>query len=161
MANPMRMKNTTRDFRLFSNHKTGINSCCGSNRLQTLLVVAILSTAGCETPESRQSGNSDFRDASIAELHNLGWLGANAHPLNTTLTLPDPANPDSSVTPGGIVIIDVSDGGPLETAQLKAGDVIIRVANDWLPIKEDPTLDLIKALEDQINAGRKEIEIGY
>ncbi len=157
----MRMIKTTRVFRPFSIGKTGNCRRFVSCRLPFLLLAAILSMSACDQTDSRQSAKIDDRDASIAELHNLGWLGADAQPLNATLTMPDPENPDASVTPGGIVIVKVLGGWPLDAAQLKAGDVIVRVADDWLPIKEDPTLDLIKAVEDQINAGRKEIEVGY
>ncbi len=130
-----------------------------------LLVVAFVligSFPACEQPPGIPTRNlADYRDASIKDNNNLGWIGAEAQPLNQPLSFSDPASPGVDVSPGGIVLVEIANGLPLDSAQLKPGDVIVRVANNWLPIKEDATLDFIKAVEDQINARKYRIEIGY
>ncbi len=52
------------------------------------------------------------------------------------------------------------DGLCLSEAGVQSGDVIVRVADHWLPIKEDATLDFIKAIEDQIDARKLRIPLG-
>ena len=97
----------------------------------------------------------------IRDRHGLSWMGGKSHPLTQSFQIPDPENADIDVSPGGIVLVEVADGSPLHAAELKAGDAVVRVAENWLPIKEDSTLDFIRLVEDQINAQNNEIEIGY
>ena len=127
--------------------------------LSGLLVVI----AGCDNASqiTKVKVPTDLRDRSITQLHSLSWMGGQSHPITQAFQIVDPDNLDINISPGGIVLADVVDGLPLDNAGMKPGDAIVRVAENWLPIKEDPTLDFIKSVEDQINAQKKEIEIGY
>ena len=126
-------------------------------------VIALTLVTGCEnvTSEATRTVPSNLRDNSIKQLHTLSWLGGKSHPVNQAFQIADPENVDLDVSPGGIVVTELVDGLPLASADIKAGDAIVRVAENWLPIKEDATLDFIKMVEDQIAAQKDEIELGY
>lgn len=126
-----------------------------------LLCVTLVLFAGCEQTLTKQATKTDFLDTDITELHSLGWLGAKAHPLNDVVNITDPDNANKNVSLGGMVIVELDEEMPLATAGLQAKDVIVRVAEDWVPIKEDPTRDLIRMVETQISGDKDSIELGY
>ena len=123
--------------------------------------VALALLCGCEQPQANKVVKTNFLDKEITELHSLGWLGATAHPLNEVVRITDPDNVDKNLTPGGLVLVELSDDLPLAAAGLETGDLIVRVAEDWMPIKEDPTRDLIRLVETQISGAKDSIELGY
>ncbi len=126
------------------------------------LSLGFLFLVGCDQPMSTPAAKkTNFVDKSITEHHNLGWLGGKAHPLNDVVRFDDPEDADKSVSPGGIVITEVEGDMPLGAAGLQQGDVVVRVAEDWLPIKEDALPDLFEKIETQISGDKNEIEIGY
>ena len=137
------------------------------NRVGKFLTIALLFAAaisiGCEEVSSTAINKvpNRFLESSISQPHGLSWMGGKSHPLTKSFQIPDPENADIDVSPGGIVLTDVVDGLPLDRAELRAGDAIVRVAENWLPIKEDSTLDFVKMIEDQVNAQKDEIEVGY
>ena len=89
----------------------------------------------------------------------LGWLDATCRTSESTQMFTD-ADSQEEITPGGVVLVDVSTGGIAEQTGLKVGDAIVRVAGNWLPFKEDPSPDLMRLIEEQVSAGKKQIELG-
>lgn len=122
--------------------------------LAAIVLTGLIAISGCENSAARTGSTTDtnFAENSISEFHNLGWIGAASHPLMKPLSLTDPENSDSTVSPGGLVVREVYDDTPAAKAGLKAGDVIIGVEDDWLPINDDPTLDFIKMVESRVSA---------
>ena len=127
-----------------------------------ILALLMLSTSCNEsTTTVRKAIPKDFRDNHVSEYHNLSWLGGKSHPIRQSFQMADPDNLDVDISPGGIVVTEVTENFPLHQAGIQAGDALVRVSGNWLPIKEDPTLDLFKLIEDQINARKEEIGIGF
>ena len=125
--------------------------------------LVLLGLSGCEQQSDQRVVNTDFLDRSIESVHNLGWLGAKSHPLNDAVKFLEPDSPENGtmVSPGGIVLTEVVDGEPLSDIGLRPGDVVVRIDDDWVPIKEDSTLDVIGAIENLISANRENVTIGY
>jgi hypothetical protein len=114
--------------------------------------------AGCG--ESSGPARVDYVDASITRFHPLGWLGGRAHPASQLIEIDDPDKPGRTIAPGGMVVRELIDGAPLAAAGAKAGDVIVRVGESWLPNKEDPSLDLLALIEQAISEGAEDVPIG-
>lgn len=134
-----------------------------SSVLASWLVCCVVLTllCGCEPPNAKTVVKTNFLNTEIEQLHNLGWLGAKVHPLNDVVSITDPDNVDKNLTPGGMVVVELNEDSPLAEAGLKSGDLIVRIVEDWLPIKEDPTTDLIAMIETQITGNKKTIDLGY
>ena len=120
---------------------------------------------GCESgsaglDESVAALKSSYIDESKTRHHNLGWLAARSNPVSESISVQDPQRADLQITPGAIVIREVADGGPASDSGLQIGDVIVRVGDDWLPIKDDPTIDFFAALESRISAGDLNVDFG-
>ena len=132
------------------------------NSFTTTIAIIVFATIqiGCDTDQIASRKKTDFLDSSIEQLHSLGWLGGRSHPLADSLKIDDPDVEGKEISPGGIVIASVHDDGPMSKAGIKSGDVILRIAADWVPIKEDPTLDLIRLVERQISAEKQQIDLG-
>ena len=130
-------------------------------RILVVLLVVSLAGSGCrkENGATNASISKDLIDSSITEFHNLGWLGAQSHPLSTDVTFSDPGDAEATVTPGGLVIRDVAERGAAANAGLQVGDVIVGVEATWLPIKDDPTLDFIQDLETRVSAGETKTDL--
>ena len=123
-------------------------------RRTSAVVALLLIVCGCEnkTTHSVAQPKTNLVDSSITEFHNLGWVGAMIHPLTEIVSFVDPDDPEASVSPGGLVIREVIDASPAAAAGLQIGDVIVGVGDDWVPIKDDPTLDVIELIELQVTA---------
>ncbi|MFK7767389.1 MAG: hypothetical protein AB8B55_09225 [Mariniblastus sp.] len=121
------------------------------------VVVMLFVTVGCKERMRRHGVpvSENFVDSKITEFHNLGWIGAQSHPLTSTLSFPDPNDRDSKISPGGLVIVKMAAGSPVDNAKLRHGNVIVGVEDEWLPIKDDPTLDFIERLELHVATGAK------
>lgn len=78
-----------------------------------------------------------------------GWLGITMQPLSRDLA--DYWNIDA---PGGVILGAVLEGSPAESAGLQAGDVIIGVDGEPLPIRETKDLSLIQKTIRRAGAGR-------
>jgi hypothetical protein len=120
------------------------------------LLAAVISGACSENTSSLPVS---FVDESITEFTNLGFLGAAGHGAKTAIKVPDPARPDHFVDTGGVVLREIDAGAPLSEAGLEVGDVVIRVMEDYLPIKEDPSLDFLARLESAFSAGKNVIAL--
>ncbi len=127
-----------------------------------LVVTLLLFTSGCQNrsaPTAAPNSKTNFADSAITNFHNLGWVGVLGHPLNQPLSFVDPNDPEKTCSPGGLVVRSVIDGSPAAEAGLKTGDVIVGVADEWIPIKDDPTLDFVKQIELQVATGEEETEL--
>ena len=124
----------------------------------TCTVVALLLVSnGCENGATNTTAlpKLNLIDSSITEFHNLGWVGVKTHPLNEAVSFVDPEDAEATVSPGGLVVCEVIDASPAATAGLKSGDVIVGIGDDWVPIKDDPTLDVMELIELQVTAAEK------
>ena len=126
-----------------------------------LLAAALIGTGGCQKRMERHGPPMKVNsiDHSVKQFHNLGWTGAQSHPLTSSVSFQDPMDSESTISPGGIVITSVADASPAQLAKLKVGDVIVGVEDKWLPIKDDPTLDFIKELELNVVTGAETTEL--
>lgn len=133
------------------------------NRFSLLLIVGGLLLPGCNSdsgPETASSPKTSYVNNSITDHDNLGWLGVTSNPVSESIEFADPDDSDSSVSPGALVLREIFADQVAEEAGLKVGDVVVRVGDDWLPIKDNPTMDFLAKLEDQITAGASSIELG-
>lgn len=126
---------------------------------------ALLLLNGCDSgsvanSESQVPLKSSYIDEAVTQHHNLGWLGAKSNPVMESIAVTDPDHPDAMISPGGLVLREVTSGCAAANAGLQVGDVIIRVGENWLPIKDDPTLDFLSELETAISSGNEEIQLG-
>ena len=123
-----------------------------------LTALLLICWSGCE---SSSMSDRQIESKEATAVSSLGWLGANACPLSKPGSTVDPTNADKVVTHGGLRLIEVNVNGPLASAGLIDGDTIVQVVGKWLPIKENPTLDLIGRIESQISAEKSKVAIGY
>ena len=128
-------------------------------------LVLIASVCGCQQQtvqlqEYTAAVQDDYVDQSIEDLQHLGWLGAVSQPLQQAIAIPDPHDPDSVVRPGGLVLRQVIADLPAAESGLQAGDVILRVGEQWLPIKDDATMDFLNDIESAVSSQLSAIEIG-
>jgi hypothetical protein len=123
------------------------------------VLLAIAAAAGA-CSERTAPLPADYIDESITEFTNLGFLGATSHGAAASIKVPDPERTGQFLYPGGVVLREVDSNGPLSTAGLEPGDVVIRVVEDFLPAKEDPTMDFLARLENAFTAGKNEIKLG-
>ncbi|MCH7873098.1 MAG: hypothetical protein IID33_15485, partial [Planctomycetes bacterium] len=122
-----------------------IASCCTA----TAAFLTVLTVVGCSDKSGSQTSQS-WIDSSITEYHPLGWLGGRAHPATRTVLV---ANDDGAeIAVGGMVVTELDADGPLAQAGAARGDVLVRVGETWLPNKDDPSLDLIRAVEAEVSA---------
>ena len=87
----------------------------------------------------------------------LGWLGAHASPLTRSLDLTDEQG--EARAPGGLVLRALTQDGPLAKAGAREGDVVVRCGENWVPLKEDPTLDLVELVEREVSGGKTQLEL--
>ena len=127
------------------------------------IVAALAFVNGCAEKNSADRSSTEmygsFVDDSITSSHNLGWIGAQSHPLSKPLSFPDPEDEESSVSPGGLVVTKVVENTIASEAKLTKGDVIVGVGEDWLPIKDDPTLDFIRLIEEKVAGDQDSIQL--
>ena len=91
----------------------------------------------------------------------LGFLGAMGRGCAERIALPDPDRPDDTLAVGGVVLESLEPGSPLAKIGLTAGDVIVRVGEHWMPVKDDPTSDLIERVEGASSAGLGRVKLAY
>ncbi|MFH1998606.1 MAG: DUF6288 domain-containing protein, partial [Planctomycetota bacterium] len=134
-------------------------------KMTRLIVCIVLLAAGVSCSNERsgsETGTPDiYPDPSVTRFTNLGFLGAEGYGLTRTLTLIDERNPDKPHYPGGVVINAFQNGSLLEAAGLQTGDVVVQVAGDFLPSKENPSWDMLKRMEAALSAGMDKIELGF
>ena len=110
---------------------------------------------GCDSQPTNTTTiakNSDLVDPSVTEFHNLGWLGIRCYPMTANLSFADPDDVDASVSPGGLIVTTVVPETPAAKAGFKKDDVIVGVEDKWMPIKDDPTLDVLAQLETRVTS---------
>ena len=122
------------------------------------MLLLLLACLGCESKVATNN-ESSYRVPDIT--CSLGWLGAKAHPLTKVGRIDDPENPDRRLTHGGLTLIEVAPKGEFSKLGLKKNDIIVQVAGQWLPLKENPMQDLMEMIETRITAEQNEITIGY
>lgn len=121
------------------------------NPRAAVAVAAVLACgAGCGGSTADAGPPTVNADATIVAFHNLGPLGGAAHPTARDIAV---TIDGEECHPGGLVVRRVEDGGPLASAGLLPGDVIVRVGAELLPNKPDPTPDFWTAVEASISAG--------
>ena len=125
-------------------------NCC-------VIAAVALSVAGCRKEPAAGAANA-WIDPSVTRFHALGWLGGRAHPATRTVETTDKEGAEIAV--GGMVVTEVDSDGPLAAAGVRRGDVIVRVGSTWLPIKDDPSLDFIRAVESEVSARVQPIQLG-
>lgn len=130
--------------------------------LARVALVPVLSSLSISCGKWRAAVSTQPDQAVAAdEPQNLGFLGAAGCGAASSLSLPDRDHPDQVRHPGGVVIQTLEAGSPLERIGVRAGDVVVRVADDDLPNKENPALDLLARIELALSAGKTEIALEY
>jgi hypothetical protein len=117
---------------------------------RTSIALALFVAACGGSPADAGRDTSSYADPSVRALHNLGPLGASAHPATRDISV---RIDDAEHHPGALVLRQVLPGGPLAAAGLQPGDAIVQVGGELLPNKPDPTLDLIAAIETRLSKG--------
>ena len=128
------------------------------NQIITLLFLFCVFTGCSNQPTNTKTiaMNSDLIDSSVSDFHNLGWLGIRCYPMTANLSFADPGDSDISISPGGLIVSDVISDSPAEKAGFKKDDVIVGVEDKWVPIKDDPTLDVLQQLETRVTSAEAE-----
>lgn len=126
-----------------------------------LLILFVPIVIGCKNDSEPTASivKTDYVDASITEFQNLGWTGVLCQPLNESVSFPNPNDNDTNVSPGGLVVREVLGKSPASEAGLQVGDVLVGVNDQWLPIKDNPSLDFVRELENQIAAAENKVEL--
>jgi serine protease Do len=78
-----------------------------------------------------------------------GWLGITMQPLSRDLA--EYWNIDA---PGGVILDAVLEGSPAAAAGLKAGDVVLTVDGEPLPVREQKDLSVVQKMIRRAGAGR-------
>ena len=121
------------------------------------MVFASLTLAmGCDQSPSPGTARTNFIDAARTEHHQLGLLGVSGHPLGGDIAI---MHEEEEIHPGGVVITEVHTDTPL-SGRLRVGDVIVRIGDDFVPNKEDPTIDVIEMIESTIVDTSTEVPLG-
>jgi hypothetical protein len=128
-------------------------------RLPLIASALVLLLSGCGGSEggSAGTGADSFFDASITSLDNLGWLGGASQPLTRALTIEVDGEKHS---PGGVVLRELVMGAPLIEGGARSGDVIVRIGETWVPLKENPALDVLRLVEQSVSGGKTSVELG-
>ena len=116
---------------------------------------------GCSNQPHDKSPRTSATASTGADPRNLAWLGGTASPLAESIAIVDPDNENNELYPGGLVVRSVEKEGQLAKMKLRAGDVLVGVAAELLPIKEDPTLDFIQLVEGEVSAEQDELVLSY
>ena len=114
---------------------------------------------GCGSEPSRTDSPDESSSNPTSNAKLLGWLDAFGMPSASTTVFVDEETQEE-ITPGGIELAKILSDGVAAKAGLKPGDTILRIGSDWVPFKEDPTLDVMRLIEQQVAAGHQEIELG-
>ena len=126
------------------------------------VVLALLSFVGCGSPtQSSQPEGSPTIDPLMSQPRSLGWLDAQSHPNLKNLSIADPDDSYTQLSPGGVVLCELGSQSPLAKAGLQPKDTIVRVAEEWLPNKEDTTLDFLNLIESQLTDSETEIPLTF
>ncbi len=132
-----------------SPHWSRLAACC----------ILGLTCVGCgKTDENQTQSAGNYHRDDVTEFHALGWLGGSSHPLAVDVIVRE-EGPERH--PGGIVIRELVDDGPLASAGLQSGDAIVGVGQQLLPNKEDPTLDFVGLVEGEISAEQEKLSLKY
>lgn len=91
----------------------------------------------------------------------LGFLGAMGRGYAERIALPDPARPDETLAVGGVVLESLEWNSPLVKSGLLTDDVIVRVGEHWMPVKDDATSDLMERVEGANSAGLGRVKLVY
>ncbi|MAG54919.1 MAG: hypothetical protein CMJ83_01380 [Planctomycetes bacterium] len=124
-----------------------------------LMILTVAVTFVCAACGGDDSGSNDgsFVDASVTRLDALGWMGARVQPLGRLLTATDG---DETRDPGGVVLRELPADGPLAKAGAKVGDVVVRIGEEWVPLKKNPVLDVIRLVELAVSSGEETVTVG-
>ena len=96
----------------------------------------------------------DFVDPAYTALQPMGWLGAEVQPLRDRLVLEED---DKKTHVGGLVLRELDEGFALALAGAQVGDVLVRVGQTFVPLKEDPRLDVLELFERQVSSGVEQV----
>lgn len=127
--------------------------------LRVMVVMIVIGLCGCKR-DSGAPAAADYLDDSITAVQPLGWLGGAAHAATRSVKVPERSTKEPAHVTGGMVLTTVTDGGPLASGGMQRGDVIVRIGERWLPNKEDPGLDLMRAIEAEVSAAVESIDVG-
>lgn len=133
---------------------------CGLLPLAGLALSASIATIGCSERQRSAPRETDFVEAEITRLQNLGPLDAAVHPARKDIWVVDPNQYGEERHPGGIVLREIGEGSPL-AGRTRPGDVIYRIGDRWLPNVADPGEALIGMLEDALANDGPEFELGF
>ncbi len=125
-------------------------------RISSALTLTACSVfVACGEPGS-QRWNRVAIDRTIPGRDSLGWLGARSRPLREPLIVKDG---DELREPGGVVLCEITGDAAFAKAGARPGDVVVVVGEQWLPLKEDPTLDLLLLVEQAVSGGKGSIDL--
>jgi len=123
----------------------------------TVLLLALVALCVGPVACGRASTGTSYVDPSIETFAQVGWLGAHVQPLTRDLTIP---LDDEEHVPGGVVVRTLDEEAPLARAGARVGDVLVRVDENWMPLKRHMHLDFVRLVEQAVSAGRTSVELG-
>ena len=126
--------------------------------LSALALTVMLGGCGGESAPAHAKTSALYDATSPARA--LGWLGGRVHPTLQSVEVPVDGSPTSTKQVGGLVVTELLPAGALAAAGITDGDVLVRVAEDWLPNREDPGMDFLRAVEAQVSSGAAAVELG-
>ncbi len=124
-----------------------------------LAALALSIVAGCGDRNPIPIRPKDYVDETVTSFRPITTLGIEGHPATIDLWVEEGAARRPR-HPGGFVVRVVAEDGP-SAGRLRVGDVIHRVADRDVANVEDPTVDLVAALEEAAaGEGRSEVTLG-
>lgn len=116
----------------------------------------MLIALGCQQKNDVAQSVQDRASSNPTSARPLGWLGATVTPANSVVQV---AEAGSSRSSGAVVIQELSPNSPLGAAGAKPNDLIVQVGETWVPVKPNPTLDVVEIFEREISAGKTIVSV--
>jgi len=125
--------------------------------LGTSIVCALLGASSCGDDTTATGGPAYTVDYSTeGPIHPLGWLGGRTQAVAGVVTFQHGGQRRDT---GGLVVQELAPSGPLASAGARVDDVIVGIAEGWIPIKNDPWIDGIALVETAVSSGVQRLPV--
>lgn len=122
-----------------------------------LIGCALLGASSCGDDTTATGGPAYTVDYfTEGPIHPVGWLGGRTQAVAGVVTFQHGGRRRDT---GGLVVQELAPSGPLATAGAKVDDVIVGIAEEWIPIKSDPWLDGIALVETAVSSGVQNLPV--